>query len=217
MGAGVDSSALLSKVSLSVNPGKILILHTNYGQKARTAEWDACLEQAEYYNIPRENCIQLHLDLTYATCGIMPSTVLDTSVANNNVLELRNPLLILLASSYLSTTYPGRNHAIYVGLHKEPDDTSFKDAVAELYIKNLNTLILSTLSNPNTGIHIKTPFSNLTRREILEDLIIERGNYFVEHKVHSCYEQEKCGICTHCVWLNSNMESFLNLYKKGIA
>ena len=205
LGGGVDSSALLSLVSKSNAPEKIKIVHVNYGQKATSTEWDICQKQAGYYGIPTSNCIQLQLDMTYAKCGIMPDNSLDTSVAKNNVLELRNPLLITFVASYLATTNPGLTHFVYVGLHKEPDDTAFKDAVAMRYVTNLNNVINSTISNAETKVFIRAPFKHRTRSRILNRLVSDRGINFIKDYVHSCYEEVPCGHCTHCTWLNQQV------------
>ena len=211
LGGGVDSSALLSLVAKTNNPETVKIVHIDYGQKARRTEWECCLKQADYYNIPRENVVQLNLDMTYAKCGIMPETSLDTGVAGNNVLELRNPLLITFVASYLATTNPGLIHFIYVGFHKEPTDTAFKDAVAMRYVANLNRVLNATLSNDKTEVFIRAPFKHRTRGRILNRLVADRGLQFIKDYVHSCYEEVPCGTCTHCTWLDHQ----LNMLKEN--
>lgn len=207
LGGGVDSSALLSLVAKTHKVDAIKIVHIDYGQKASKAEWATCLKQCDYYGIPNSNCVQLTMDMTYAKCGIMPDTKLDTGVAGNNVLELRNPLIITFVASYLATTDPGKNHAIYVGLHKEPEDTAFKDAVAMRYITNLNRVLNSTLSNQDTVVVVRAPFKHRTRQRILQKLVSDRGAEFIRDYVHSCYEDKPCGHCTHCTWLDSQLQS----------
>jgi 7-cyano-7-deazaguanine synthase in queuosine biosynthesis len=211
LGGGVDSSALLSLVEKSNDPSKILIVHISYGQKAVSSERLSCIAQARKYNIPKENLVFLSMDLGFASCGIMPQTDLDTSVAANNVLELRNPMLINLAACYLATKYPGLIHYLYVGFHKEPSDTAFKDAVASRYITSLSESINGSLSNPKTKIFIRAPFKHRTRERILKRLIRDRGLDFVTNFVHTCYERVPCGTCTHCVWLNNQ----LNIIKES--
>ena len=208
LGGGVDSSAILSLVAAAQDPKKIRIVHIDYGQKARKSEWDICNKQADYYNIPKHNVSQIRMDMSYATCGIMPDSTLDTGVAKNNVLELRNPLIMTFVASYLATTNPGMKFQVYVGFHKEPLDTAFKDAVATRYLSTLNRVIKMSISNQNTDIILRAPFKHRTRERILKRLVVARGMNFVKDYVHTCYEEVACGTCTHCKWLNTQL-SFL--------
>lgn len=208
LGGGVDSSALLSLVAQKQDPSIIKVVHIDYGQKARKSEWEVCHRQAKYYGIPPENVTQIRMDMSYATCGIMPDSVLDTGVAQNNVLELRNPLIMTFVASYLATTNPGAKSKVYVGFHKEPIDTSFKDAVATRYLSTLNRVIKMSMSNPDTMVVLSAPFKHRTRERILKRLVATRGKDFVNDYVHTCYEEVSCGKCTHCKWLNTQL-SFL--------
>lgn len=206
LGGGVDSSAILSKAVTKNELNSILIIHVNYGQKAYEAEKRSAEAQALYYHIPLENIVHLSMDLTFAKCGIMPDSILDTGVAVNNVLELRNPLILMLAASYLATSYPGSTHFLYIGLHHEERDSAFKDAMALRYVANLNRVINATISQADTKVIVAAPFKHYTRSRILRRLVGTQGEEFVRNNVHSCYEDVACGTCTHCVWLNSELK-----------
>lgn len=198
-GGGLDSSALLVHLVSTLPKDEvenIVLIHIDYGQKAVESELQAGVAQLRQ-NILKRDIIKLKMDMTYSGAGIMPNSTSDTGVPKNNVLELRNPTLVMLASSYLASVYPNEKHYIYLGLHKEPKDTAFKDAVHHLYVDKLNALI-NTLLSGETQILVRAPFKNSTRQRIFGGLVDKVGMEYVKHFVHTCYEKVPCGTCAHC-------------------
>lgn len=214
-GGGLDSSAVLSRLADKQSEDgvesleNILVIHVDYGQKAVVAERESALKQIEYYGIPNE-LVTLKMDMSYSGSAIMPNTDLGTDVAKNNLLELRNPTLLLLSASYLASVYPQTQHYLYIGLHREPKDTPFRDAVHFFYVNRLNSII-NTLLGGESNVLIRAPYKNGSRLSILKKLVAARGVDFVRDYVHTCYEEVACGTCTHCVKLESMLDVIAEL------
>lgn len=213
-GGGLDSSALLVHLVTTLpkeEVDNIVLVHIDYGQKAIESELQAAINQQVQNGITGHDIIKLKMDMTYSGAGIMPNSVSDTGVPKNNVLELRNPTLVMLAASYLASVYPDQKHYIYLGLHREPKDTAFKDAVHHLYVDKLNCII-NTLLSGETQVLIRAPFKNSTRQKIFRGLVDNVGMEYVDRWVHTCYEQDPCGVCTHC----KQLEHMKNVYNEKV-
>lgn len=211
-GGGLDSSAVLSRLVTKQKDGEdiqslddILLIHVDYGQKAVVSERTAALRQIEYYGLTTE-LVTLKMDMSYSGAAIMPNTDLGTGEAKNNVLELRNPTLMLLSASYLASVYPGVQHYLYVGLHREPKGSPFKDAIHYLYVDKVNALINTLLGN-GSSVLVRAPYKNGSRQSLFHKLLNAQGMDFIRNYVHTCYEQVPCGKCTHCIKLEEMIKS----------
>lgn len=183
-GGGLDSTALLLElVARKIN---FTLVHVYYNQKAYKNEHESAKYWCEKYSIP---LIRLDADFGFSTATILNGSQIGTKETNK--LELRNLVFISMAASYIASV--ADVGTIYLGFHEEPPASGFQDAKTH-YLRGMEeTINLATTAN----VFISTPFSNLSRQEILA-IAIKRDAEIVTHS-YTCYEKEECGKCVHCL------------------
>lgn len=189
-GGGLDSTALLIHLVQSecIPVEQITLLHINYGQKAYTKEQESALYWSLKYAV---NLAEGAVNLAWSKASIMEGTDIGV-VSTTNILELRNPLLLMYAASWAASHY--RRSTLYIGLHQEGDEhRAFRDAYDD-FISPLNTAIDLAC---NYQVDIKAPFSRMTRNQLV------KHHYLLDSDLvdlsYSCYEATPCGKCSNCV------------------
>lgn len=187
-GGGVDSTTLLAYLA---NKGikDLIVIHSDYGQKAFKQEEKALNYFCSKYSF---KSVSPKMDLTFASsCSILKNN--SKSPSNNTKLELRNVILLSLASSYIASNTSDKVNTIYVGFHSEPKGKPYPDAV--LYnVKGLEK-VFKCCSGCN--IDIKAPFVNKTRFDIYKlSTVLDKE---IINKSYTCYDYKPCGKCPHCI------------------
>jgi 7-cyano-7-deazaguanine synthase in queuosine biosynthesis len=169
----------------------VTLIHVDYGQKALVSERKAMRWFADKYGF---QTYEGSMSFGFSNSHIMAGTPLATE-AETNRLELRNLVLISYAASYAASVYTDAQDkaVILVGFHIEPLGAVFPDARTGY----LGALERSINSATKVDIAIKTPFQFSTRFEILSEWS-DFDPDLITHS-HTCYENEVCGVCTHCI------------------
>ena len=193
-GGGLDSTALLGYLvgDPRIDRKELELIHVNYGQKAAAPEIEAMIWFATQID-PDIKTTMLTADVSFSNASILRGNGIGET-PEDNVLELRNLVLISLAASYASTKYFGGEVTLYLGFHREPENSPFLDAQPE-YLEHLSSSI--RLASNLKFFTISTPFINSTRQQILQLGWSLLGENFLNMS-HTCYEETTCGVCVHC-------------------
>jgi len=187
-GGGIDSTSLLLHMvkNLALKP---LVMHVDYGQKAVLEETAAARYFSEKYQLEAQF---RKVDLSFSRAAIMQGSDGNTASAEDNRLELRNLVLLSYAASYGASLRT--ETTLYVGFHREPENSGFEDAK----IGYLSSLMEAMLLSTKRVVRIEAPFNELTRQEIFNlghDLDSD-----ILSQSYTCYESGgPCGKCAHCL------------------
>lgn len=200
MGGGLDSAAVALSLALARKEADLIWF--NYGQKASAQELKAVQSLGRIFQMPVH---VLSTDLGFSRARIMKGAeqAADQDNAALNVLELRNPVLLTQAASFVASMHVGERINLYVGFHKEPKDSAFNDAKVD-YLPDLVTALNRALSGVNTELRIRTPLAKYERSEIFK-FCLEKAPALLQ-RIYSCYEPVPCGVCAHCQQLKAYSE-----------
>lgn len=187
-GGGIDSTALIPYVKDRDPRVELSLIHVDYGQKAILSELAAAGFFAGRYGA---TVIRLKTDLSYSASTIMRST--PVGCISDNRLELRNLVLIGLASSFIASKSLDES-TLYIGYHWEPRDMPYPDASSEFFNSIKDTVKYGT----SAKISLEAPFLNLNRYQIFEYAAFR--DQTIINRSFTCYEEgpHECGICVHC-------------------
>lgn len=188
-GGGLDSTALALMLGDAYTPQAVHLVHVDYGQAAAGAE----LVAAGKLHARGFRLHTLSVPLRYSHAAIMHEGVVAGDRAQN-VLPLRNVVLLSVAASYCATReWEGRQRiALYIGFHRE-DDNVFPDAHARWLTSMENVLTRAS----HHAFHLHAPFSHLSRLAIAQSGYRFAGREFFDI-AHTCYQSTPCGRCAHC-------------------
>lgn len=195
-GGGIDSTAVLFHLlEHGTETRDISLVHVDYGQKAAKPEYKAMRLFSNKYHI---FCTQLRMDMTYSDSRIMTGDIGRTGEQNR--LELRNVALIAYVASYGASLHA--RPRLHLGFHREPPGATFPDANAA-YLIDLEHLLQRTT---HRIVELCAPLSHLTRSDLFERAI--RFDPNIVNMSYTCYEEEACGRCTHCIEKESMLKAF---------
>jgi len=193
LGGGLDSITLMVKLRKDFPQSPLTALHVDYGQKAIDGERVACRYFCKKYSVELfEGSMDLSL---FSGAAILQHTPMG-STRKSNCLEMRNVALVSYAS-VLVASYDGVGGLIYLGFHKELDNT-FMDATTDWLDPMSKALHLASM----VTVGIRTPFDNMTREDII--LVAKETDSEILTKSYTCYEApdeqgRECGKCIHCI------------------
>lgn len=201
-GGGLDSSAVL--IWYASRGITVHSVHVDYGQKAAIPEFEAATWFARHYDMPISQISAKGL-FSFSSADILDSHSRDIDMGPYAYrLELRNPILILLVASWVSSNIDApRTAEIMTGFHIEHDHT-YPDAHSH-YLANLTSVLRQT--NNTTEFQLTAPFENKERVDYIRDAYMENPHLF--DKAYTCYEREPCLICPHCQQKKALMEQIL--------
>ena len=191
MGGGLDSTSLLLHMYNNLNLRDFSALHIDYGQKAVLGELNSIKYFCNKYDINLiEICVPMN---SFSSATILKNTEIGTE-EHTNVLELRNLVLISIASSIVASNGGG---CIYVGFHREEESTVFPDATGMFLDELENSIKLGT----SFKIELSAPFRFFDREHVLKvGYGLDRD---IIDKSYTCYEKpidgKECGKCVHCI------------------
>lgn len=186
-GGGLDSCALVE--FLIVEGFRPLLVHIDYGQKARRGEVAALCAMQNRHSL---ESYRINLQ------GVLPDSPLTTKLVttdhDKNFIPFRNLLFMVAAAAGLAHLPIEK---VYLGFHQEPGDSVYHDAKANVILPALNTILHMIYPNQNISFH--APFGMIERVAYLRSTLNLYPSLFEDS--FSCYEsitEIECGRCTHC-------------------
>lgn len=193
LSGGIDSTTLLAK--LSIKNFEIVAISFDYGQKHRI-ELNFAKKNAEKYRVKEHHIIKLNDMLFKSSALVNPEIEIETHKKNdltqgpvNAYVPFRNLIFISYALCMAETM---KINEIYLAFNRD-DGANFWDCKID-FVKGINSI-----ANLNTNIKIKTPFINLSKREIIKlarQLNVDLSDTF------TCYQPigtMECGHCLSCL------------------
>ncbi len=181
-------------------------LHTSYGQKTETKEYDCATQLAE--ELDAEEFLHIETDhLSDIGASSLTDDEIDVEDADMDAEEIptsyvpfRNANLLSMAVSYAEAN---DCDAVFVGAHSE-DYAGYPDCRPEFF--EAFEAMVDTGTKPETNIDIEVPFVTDSKTDIAQ-----RGRELdvpFEH-TWSCYRAEEpaCGTCDSCAY---RLQAFRN-------
>jgi 7-cyano-7-deazaguanine synthase len=175
------------------------LLHTSYGQRTETKEYDCARELAEivgaadFLHIETDHLQQIGGSALTDDEINVGDADLDSDEIPDTYVPFRNANLLSMAVSYAETN---SCEAVFVGAHSE-DFSGYPDCRPEFF--DAFETMVDVGTKPETEISIEVPFVESTKTEIAErgvDLGVPFENTW------SCYREEEpaCGTCDACAF-----------------
>jgi 7-cyano-7-deazaguanine synthase len=210
LSGGMDSCVCTAEAIAKHGADRVALLHAGYGQRTQARERRAFTEIADFYTVPTDRRLIVHLDHFRAIGGsaltdksiAVPENQLhssSTGAASPNASEIpvtyvpfRNAHFLSVAVSWAEAT--GAN-SIYIGAVAE-DSSGYPDCRPEYYRAFQNVIREGT--RPETKIDIVTPVIDLKKNQIIRRGV-ELGAPL--HLTWSCYQSDDvaCGVCDSCL------------------
>jgi len=177
----------------------LYLLHTSYGQRTETKEYD-CAEQlaeivgaADFLHIETDHLQQIGGSALTDDEIAVDDADLDSEEIPNTYVPFRNANLLSMAVSYAETN---GCEAVFVGAHSE-DFSGYPDC-RPAFFEAFETMV-DVGTKPDTEISIEVPFVESSKTDIAERGV-DLGVPF-EH-TWSCYRDAEpaCGTCDACAF-----------------
>jgi len=178
---------------------ELYFLHTSYGQRTESKEYDCAVELAEiigaadFLHIETDHLLQIGDSALTDDEITVGDADLDSDEIPDTYVPFRNANLLSMAVSYAEAN---SCEAVFVGAHSE-DFAGYPDCRPEFF-EAFETMV-DVGTKPDTEISIEVPFVESTKTEIA-DRGVDLGVPF-EH-TWSCYRDEApaCGTCDSCAF-----------------
>ena len=193
LSGGIDSTTLLAK--LATEGLDVIALSFNYGQK-HCVELEFAKINAQKYGVKHHRII--NLDNCFFDSSALINQEIDVSTYKSQILPTgkvnayipyRNLVFTSIALSFAENIGV---EEIYLAFNKD-DSKNFWDC------KNDFIDYLNRISNLNNAIKVKTPFIDLTKKEVIA--LAKKLNVSIESTI-TCYQPNgttECGYCLSCV------------------
>lgn len=201
LSGGIDSTTLLAK--LSSENYDVIAISFNYGQK-HEIELNYAKKNAEKYGVKEHYIIKLDKTLFQSSALVNRGTHIATyenaklpEGQVNAYVPFRNLLFISTALSLAETM---KINEVYLAFNSD-DNTNFWDCRTD-FIEKINAIATS-----NTSIQIKTPFINLSKKEVVK--LARQLNVDLSNTI-TCYQPNKaneCGVCLSCLTKQKAIEN----------
>jgi len=178
---------------------ELYLLHTSYGQRTETKEYDCArqladeIDAADFLHIETDHLQQIGGSALTDDEIAVDDADLDSEEIPDTYVPFRNANLLSMAVSYAEAN---DSEAVFVGAHSE-DFSGYPDCRPEFF-EAFETMV-DVGTKPNTEIEIVVPFVESTKTEIAERGV-DLGVPF-EH-TWSCYREAEpaCGTCDSCAF-----------------
>jgi 7-cyano-7-deazaguanine synthase len=178
---------------------ELYFLHTSYGQRTETTEYDCAHQLAEivgaadFLHIETDHLQQIGGSALTDDEINVGNADLDSDEIPDTYVPFRNANLLSMAVSYAETN---DCEAVFVGAHSE-DFSGYPDCRPEFF--DAFEAMVDVGTKPETDISIEVPFVESTKTEIAERGV-DLGVPF-EH-TWSCYRDAEpaCGTCDACAF-----------------
>ena len=176
---------------------ELYFLHTTYGQRTESKEYDCARELAEivgaadFLHIETDHLQQIGGSALTDDGIDVGNADLDSEEIPDTYVPFRNANLLSMAVSYAEAN---RCEAVFVGAHSE-DFAGYPDCRPDFF--EAFEAMVDVGTKPDTEISIEVPFVESTKTEIAERGV-ELGVAF-DH-TWSCYRDDEpaCGTCDSC-------------------
>ena len=206
LSGGMDSCVCTAEAVARHGKDRLALLHAGYGQRTHARERRAFTEIADFYSVPADRRLIVHLDhfraiggsaLTDENIAVPENQLHAPAPANGSDIPVtyvpfRNAHFLSVAVSWAEAT--GAN-SIYIGAVAE-DSSGYPDCRPEYYRAFQNVIREGT--RPETKIDIVTPVIELKKNQIIRRGV-ELGAPL--HLTWSCYQSDDaaCGVCDSCL------------------
>jgi len=178
---------------------ELYFLHTSYGQRTESKEYDCAVElaeivgAAEFLHIETDHLRQIGGSALTDDEIAVGEAALDSQEIPDTYVPFRNANLLSMAVSYAEAN---NCEAVFVGAHSE-DFAGYPDC-RPAFFEAFETMV-EVGTKPETEISIEVPFVEATKTEIA-DRGVDLGVPF-EH-TWSCYRDAEpaCGTCDSCAF-----------------
>ncbi|WP_224449618.1 7-cyano-7-deazaguanine synthase QueC [Haloprofundus salilacus] len=186
---------------------ELYFLHTSYGQKTESKEYDCATKLAEemdardFLHIETDHLKRIGVSSLTDDAMAVEDVDMDSEEIPDTYVPFRNANLLSMAVSYAEAN---DCEAVFVGAHSE-DYAGYPDCRPEFF--EAFEAMVDTGTKPETEIAVEVPFVNDSKTDIAERGV-ELGVPF-EH-TWSCYRTEEpaCGTCDSCAY---RLQSFQNV------
>ncbi|ESP86855.1 7-cyano-7-deazaguanine synthase QueC [Candidatus Halobonum tyrrellensis] len=178
---------------------ELYLLHTSYGQRTESKEYDCAQRQADYFDaadflhLTTDHLSQIGSSSLTDDEMEVADADLDSDEVPSSYVPFRNSNLLSMATSYAEANDCG---AVFIGAHSE-DFSGYPDC-RPAFFEAFQTVV-DVGTKDETEISIEAPFVEWSKTDIAE-----RGlelNVPYEH-TWSCYRESEpaCGTCDACAF-----------------